>query len=205
MELFNIIKPDMVNDSESFEFYMNYMRFKLNIEIDSMFYLLDWPSVAQTLYDLDFNIASVYSDNQVMKRKQLFTTILGYYLYYYNQPAIISLFHIDNVEEYNLQQLVSLKKELRQRYVVNSDKYYIRILNESIIDYSKPFNTIDLGRVETDVVRIPSSQDFFNPDYNMVFFNKLHFPDPDIIAINREKMYLHSIGAFDEKKLVKIK
>lgn len=201
MDLFNIIKPDMVNDTESMEFYINYLKYKLNIEIHEMYYLPDWHLVAQKLYDLD--LKNCNSDS--IKRKQLLTTILGYFIRFNDEPAMLSLYHLDKIDGNDLIQLFNLKKELRRRYVINNDKYYIRILNESIIDYSKPLSEIDLKTLESDIVRIPCNEEFYDPEYNMVFFNKLHFPDPDISVINREREFLDSINAFDEKRLVKRK
>ena len=203
MDFFNIIKPDMVNDTESMEFYINYLKYKLNIEIDKMYYLPDWPSVAQKLYDLD--LKNCDSDSEIIKKRQLLTTILGYYIRFSNEPAKVSLYYLDKIDENDLIQLSNLKKELRRRYVINNDKYYIKILNESIIDYSRPLSKIDLKTLETDIVRVPFDTEFSVPGYNMVFFNKLHFPDPDISVINRESVFLNSINAFDEKRLVKRK
>jgi len=203
MYLFNIIKPDMVNDTESMEFYIHYLKYKLNIEIDKMYYLADWPSVAQKLYDLDLKNCDL--DSEIIKKRQLLTTILGYYIRFSNEPAMVSLYYLDKIDKNDLIQLSNLKKELRRRYVINNDKYYIKILNESIIDYSRPLSKIDLKTLETDIVRVPFDTEFSVPGYNMVFFNKLHFPDPDISVINRESVFLNSINAFDEKRLVKRK
>lgn len=203
MEVFNILKPDMIRNKEALNFYFDYMLNGFGIDIKKMYYIQDWVSISKKIYELDACDSNLLSQDIIEKRKKLLITILGYYLYYKNQQAIISLYSVDIEKPNILNQLRSFKKELRNRYVLNTDRYYLRILNLSEINLELPLKLIDLQNIETETIIVPSSEYFDNPNYDMVFFNKIHFPDPNIETVQKELKILRENDIFNEESFVR--
>lgn len=203
MEVFNILKPDMIRNKEALNFYFDYMLNRFGIDIKKMYYIQDWVSISKKIYELDACDSNLLSQDIIEKRKKLLITILGYYLYYKNQQAIISLYSVDIEKPNILNQLRSFKKELRNRYVLNTDRYYLRILNLSEINLELPLKLIDLQNIETETIIVPSSEYFDNPNYDMVFFNKIHFPDPNIETVQKELKILRENDIFNEENFVR--
>lgn len=203
MEVFNILKPDMIRNKEALNFYFDYMLNRFGIDIKKMYYIQDWVSISKKIYELDACDSNLLSQDIIEKRKKLLITILGYYLYYKNQQAIISLYSVDIEKPNILNQLRSFKKELRNRYVLNTDRYYLRILNLSEINLELPLKLIDLQNIETETIIVPSSEYFDNPNYDMVFFNKIHFPDPNIETVQKELKILRENDLFNEESFVR--
>lgn len=203
MEVFNILKPDMIRNKEALNFYFDYMLNRFGIDIKKMYYIQDWVSISKKIYELDACDSNLLSQDIIEKRKKLLITILGYYLYYKNQQAIISLYSVDIEKPNILNQLRSFKKELRNRYVLNTDRYYLRILNLSEINLELPLKLIDLQNIETETIIVPSSEYFDNPNYDMVFFNKIHFPDPNIETVQKELKILRENDIFNEESFVR--
>lgn len=203
MEVFNILKPDMISNKEALDFYFDYMLNRFEIDITKMYYIQNWVSISKKIYELDVCDSNLLSHNIIEKRKRLLITILGYYLYYKNQKAIITLYNVDIKKPYILNQLSVFKKELRTRYVLNTDKYYLRILNLSEINLELPLKSIDLQNIKTETIIVPSSENFDNPNYDMVFFNKIHFPDPNIETIQKELRILRENDIFNEENFVR--
>lgn len=202
MEIFNILKPDMIKDKEALSFYFEYMEMKFGINITKMYYIQDWIAISRIIYEMDVCNLKLSSEEIKQRRKQILITILGYYMYYKNQQAIINLYNVDIKNPNILNQLSTFKKELRKRYVINTDKYYLKILNTSEIDFSLPLKLINLQNVKTETVIIPFSEEFNDPNYDMIFFNRIHFPDPNIGAIQNELRILNQNNIFDEDNLV---
>ena len=203
MEVFNILKPDMIRNKEALNFYFDYMLNRFGIDIKKMYYIQDWVSISKKIYELDACDSNLLSQDIIEKRKKLLITILGYYLYYKNQQAIISLYSVDIEKPNILNQLRSFKKELRNRYVLNTDRYYLRILNLSEINLELPLKLIDLQNIETETIIVPSSEYFDNPNDDMVFFNKIHFPDPNIETVQKELKILRENDIFNEESFVR--
>lgn len=203
MEVFNILKPDMIRNKEALNFYFDYMLNRFGIDIKKMYYIQDWVSISKKIYELDACDSNLLSQDIIEKRKKLLITILGYYLYYKNQQAIISLYSVDIEKPNILNQLRPFKKELRNRYVLNTDRYYLRILNLSEINLELPLKLIDLQNIETETIIVPSSEYFDNPNYDMVFFNKIHFPDPNIETVQKELKILRENDIFNEESFVR--
>lgn len=203
MEVFNILKPDMIRNKGALNFYFDYMLNRFGIDIKKMYYIQDWVSISKKIYELDACDSNLLSQDIIEKRKKLLITILGYYLYYKNQQAIISLYSVDIEKPNILNQLRSFKKELRNRYVLNTDRYYLRILNLSEINLELPLKLIDLQNIETETIIVPSSEYFDNPNYDMVFFNKIHFPDPNIETVQKELKILRENDIFNEESFVR--
>lgn len=200
MELYNIIKPDMICDEEALNFYFSFMKSEFGININKMYYLDDWVYISKLIYELDLCNMNLNSEEIIKKRKKLLTTILGYYLFYKNKCAVISLFDVDLQKKDILKDLDFLKKELRKRFVLKTDKYYLKILNRSEIDYSLPLTSINLDNIKVESVVVHSCEDFNDPNYEMIFFNKLHFPDPDVCYINKELGAIKQTNLFKEQK-----
>lgn len=196
MKLFNVIKPDMVNDIEAMAFYFECLKNNFYVEEYSMYSIKSWVDLSKKLYFFD-------SNQDLSKKKQILTTILGYYLLYNDESAIVNLYDVENINQEKLRQLYDLKKQLRKRYVLNTDKYYIRILNENIIDYAKPLDELQLEILDYEIVKVPFNNEYDVNGFRMAFFNKLHFPDPNFYIVNRELSLLASENVFEQKNLVK--
>lgn len=203
MELFNILKPDILNDQEALEFYFTNMKKRFNISDISLFQIDNWIEISKLIYEQDFNSSNLNEEDILKKRKQILTTILGYYIYYQNAQAYLSLYNINNVDENVLKSLSIFKKELRKNFVLNTNKYYLKILNSYDIDYSLSLSSIDLANIDTKTVVIPPWQEFTGIDYQMIFFNKIHFPNPYFSDIFTELQIIEQNDILNENKLVR--
>lgn len=202
MKLFNIIKPDMLNDEASLRFYLERMKKDFGIEIRDMYYLGDWTRIAKLIYELDLQMTQTDPAKILERRKQLLVSILGYDTYFRNQGAVVTLYDAPENRENILQELKAFKKELRELFVNNTDKYYIRILNEPEIDYSQPLEKMDLSKIKTEVIVVPPHVELPDPNLKMAFFNHMHFPECDPEAINRELNLLKDEGILEEKNQI---
>lgn len=192
MKLFNVIKPDMVEDIESLTYYFEYLKNNFNVKECNMYSLKSWVSLSKKLYFFD-------SNKDLTKKKQILTTIFGYYLLYNDESAVVNLYDVENINQEKLRQLYDLKKQLRKRYVLNTDKYYIRILNEDNIDYTEPLEMLQLETLDYEIVKVPFNREYDVNGFRMAFFNKLHFPDPYFDVVNKELSLLTSENVFEQK------
>lgn len=201
MKMFNIIKPDMINDDESIDYYLNFMNLN-GITFNNSYYLNNWIETSKLIYEIDNN-SNLSDQEKITKRKKTLVTIMGYNLFYKNMPAIINIFDLNPTQQNVLNKMALFKKELRAKYVINTDKYYLKILNESEIDFSQPLQCIDIDRIQTQLILVPFNEEFSQPHYDMVFFNKIHVPDPNISIIRKEFDIINCNNVFDNKTLVR--
>jgi hypothetical protein len=71
MELFSIIKPDMVNDKNALNFYFQAMKENFGIDIKNMYWLKNWIEVSKLLYELEIDTEKNIEEIRA-KRKQLY-------------------------------------------------------------------------------------------------------------------------------------
>lgn len=199
MEVFNIIKPDMLNDLESFDYYLNTMQERFKINIEHLYIIPDWIKIAKLIYESDLQSSELNSEKLIEKRRELLITILGYNLYFKNQKAAVALYNIPINKKEVLEELTKFKKELRKKYVYQSAKHYIKIQNESEINYNMPLEDIDISKIKIETKTFPGESDELqDEEFKMAFFNRLHFPDANVESISRELKILRSQGIIPE-------
>lgn len=204
MEVFNIFKPDMISDKEALKYYFNYMEKDLKIKEQQLYKISNWTMLSKEMYEKDLKEQQLDLEEELIKRKQLLTTILGYHLFYRNEMAAVNLYKLEkNDINLTLYKLSAFKKELRKRFVYDTDKFYLKITNWSDIDIKAPLNQIDLDLIKSSYLTLPSTRNFDNPDYSMIFFNKLHFPNPNVESIERELEILRTHGIISENNILK--
>lgn len=202
MLAFNIIKPDMLDNKDSLNFYFDYMNSNFDIDEVRLYEITNWTELAKQIYELEVE-KSITTIEKLQKRKQILTTILGYHIYFPKNTAMLSIYNVEDDNLKTLEELTKFKKSLRKNYVYNTDKYYLRIKNEKIVDYSKPLQSVNLNSISTDNLVIPNNQDLNDDSFSMIYFNKLHFPDPNITVINSELDVLKRNDIINIKKLVR--
>lgn len=203
MKTLNILKPDCFDDMDTVEYYLCEL-FKIE-EIGNVgFYQLpNWTMLAKQLYELDVveNCGSI--EEKSIKRRNFLTTLKGYDLFYNNMSGIISLINITSNEMEALIKLDKLKKQLRKLYVLETDRHYLKFENESELDYNLSLSQFDLSTIEISHIKIPHDADFFCTDYDMVFFNKIHSPDPNLYIVKKEIELLKENESFNSKRKIK--
>lgn len=204
MKAFNIFKPDMIIDKEALRYYFNYLEKELKIETQQLYKISNWTSLCKTLYEDDLKDQNLGKEQEMIKRKQLLITILGYHLFYKNKMAAVNLYELDmNNLDLVLFKLNAFKKELRKKYVYDTDKYYLKILNWSDVDIEKPLNQIDLNLIRTKHIIVPSTANIKESEYSMIFFNKLHFPNPNVESLGKELKLLKASGVIEKDNILK--
>ena len=71
------------------------------------------------------------------------------------------------------------------------------------IDFDSPLKSINLDNIQTKVLSVPYWEEILNPKYNMIFFNKIHFPDPNIEEVRKEIDILRENGVVSKNNLVR--
>lgn len=203
MKTLNILKPDCFDNIDTVEYYLSEL-FKIQ-EIDNVeFYQLpNWIMLAKQLYELDVVENCKDVEEKHKRRKKLLTTLKGYDLFYNNREGVISLININSNEMETLSKLDKLKKQLRNLYVLETDRYYLKFENENDLDFDSTLPQFDLSTIETSHLKISYDSDFDNADYDMVFFNKLHSPDPNPYIVRKEIELLSDNEAFCIKRKIK--
>lgn len=202
MKTFNILKPDMLENDSIVAYYLELLNKELGITLNENYYIENWIDFSKLVYELDLTCNNLSLEEIRSKRKQLLTTIKGYELFYGNKKAVAALYDIECNVESTLQKLSLLKKMIRQKYVYHTDRVYIKFLNEKEIDFNSPLCKIPLEEISVDICIMAHDKELNDPSYNMAFFNKLHFPDPNPICIGREIKLLTEEGIIKENNKV---
>ena len=198
MRGFYLLKPDMLCDSDAFNFYLDYINNSKIITAKNFYVIDDWIKLSKLLYEPDIDNMSLVELRKL--RKQMLVTIKGYDLFYKNKEAIFSEIDIHDLSR--LQELFDFKKELRKRFVYGENKNYISF--KSDIDFDKRLIDIDLDMIECETLTVGASENVIDNDYNMIFFNKIHFPDPNVGAINRDLGCIDDCNIVRDSNLIKI-
>ena len=193
MVVFYLLKPDILNDTLALDYYYNYLE-ENNIKIYDEYLINNWIELSKVLYEPDME-----TDIDKIKtiRKQMITTIKGYQLFYEDKAKICIL----EADESKLQELYNFKKALRKRFVYNNDKYYL--VFEEDIPLDRKISDIDIENIRCRTIVVPSNMEVNG--YDMIYFNKIHFPDPYKEAIIRDLKIIEEIGVVDEKNKMKRK
>lgn len=196
---FYIFKPDMVLSKESIAYYISEMKKNNNVDILEFYNIEDWTKLSKVLYEPDDRSITLNELKEL--RKRMLTTIKGYQEFYSNTNAILNIIEIKDCNR--LQELYDFKKELRKKFVYNERKVYLKFnnLTDEILE-----NKLENCNVEEinckyemcDVNQIPSNQEF-----NLIYFNKIHFPDPQTTLIKRDLKLIKEAGIIKPKNLIK--
>ena len=189
MLVFYLLKPDILDDKASLDYYYKYLESQ-NLKIYDEYTINNWINLSKLLYE-PYNINDI--EKLKIIRKQMITTIKGYQMFY-DDKAIISILEADKNK---LQELYNFKKDLRKRFVYNNDKYYL--VFEEDIPLDKKICDIDIENIKCKAIVVPNNVDI--NEGNMIYFNKIHFPDPTVEAINRDLKIIEENGVVDNNKV----
>ncbi|HIR58665.1 MAG TPA: hypothetical protein IAB38_01305 [Candidatus Onthousia excrementipullorum] len=206
MNVINIIKPDALNNEVSLRYYFKNVINIENIKSIKLYYMDNWTKIASMIYEYDVMMSS---GNCLELRKKLLTSIMGYYHIYPKNNGIVVLFNINDINNDNittsLQKLYQLKKDIRKKYVSNTDLYYLKFLNEDDITFDKPLYDIDLSGLKVDIKKFPANFPYDDPAYKMIFFNQIHGPNPNSLdEIKHSVKILNNEDVINEKRLMKV-
>lgn len=191
----------MLDHYDSMKFYFDYINSKFDNNVN-LYKIRSWTEISKQIYELE--VSNISTDIEKLKRrKELLVSILGYHIYYPKNMALLCLYNVANSNNKVLFELENFKKELRKRYVYNTDKHFLRIHEENLPNYSESLKNIDLNLISADYMVLSNNQELCDDTFSMIYFNKLHFPDPNINAINKEIQILNQNGIINNKNLVR--
>ena len=78
----------------------------------------------------------------------------------------------------------------------------MNIKNSDIIPYEDKITTYDLSNLDLEFIVLPPNASINDERFNMIFFNKIHFPDPDSISLRKDMDLLKDYGVFEEKNKI---
>ena len=189
MRAFYLFKPDILNDIEALNYCYSFLN-NQGIEIKGEYLINNWIDISKLLYEPS-NETDI--DKIKLLRKQMLTTIKGYQIAYKDEAIVI----IIEVEEELLPLLFNFKKELRKKYVYGEEKMYLLFENELPLD--NKLSDINLEKIKCTSILVPKLIDI--QGYNLVYFNKIHFPDPTKAAVNRDLRIIEEHGNLEEIKV----
>ena len=196
MRGFYLLKPDMFTSQEALAYYMDYVKNNDNIKSTEFYEIPDWITLSKILYEPNNNIPL----EELKKiRMQMLVSIKGYDLFYKDKGGLLNC--IDIKDPTKLQELFDFKKELRRRYVYQEKKNYIQFLND--INLERKLIDIDLSQMDCLTRTVEHDEEIEDPNYHLIFFNKIHFPDPTIEAIERDLDCIDYFGVTKAKNLIK--
>lgn len=198
MKVFYILKPDMLRNRDALKYYENGVLDSLFVHEAEFFYIRDWMEFSKLLYDQDDDLTL---DELKAKRKKVLTTILGYRKYFEGESAVLNTFEIPD-DEKCLKELFDFKKRLRKLFVYGTDQHFVSIKDSNDISYENKIVTYDLSKLDLEYRILPSNASMNDEKFNMIFFNKIHFPDPDSVSLKKDMELLRSYGVFEEKNKI---
>lgn len=187
MKAFYILKPDIFDDIEALKYYIDFVNAETYVNFDEFYEINDWVELSRILYEPRFE----KNDLRLFDlRKKIMSTIIGYNSLYKNKKALLSIVETSSISD--LQKLYDFKKELRRKYVYNKKMYYLEY--QSYIDFDKKLIDIDINEIK---VKISCSRENMQ-NYNEIFLNKIHFPDPNIESVNEDAKCLVKAGIINK-------
>lgn len=198
MKVFYILKPDMLRNRDALKYYENGVLDSLFVHDAEFFYIRDWTEFSKLLYDQDEDLTL---EQLKEKRKKVLTTILGYKKYFEGESAVLNTFEIPD-DEKCLKELFDFKKRLRRLFVYGTEQHFVNIKNSDIIPYEDKITTYDLSGLDLEFIVLPPNGSINDERFNMIFFNKIHFPDPDSISLRKDMDLLKDYGVFEEKNKI---
>lgn len=198
MKVFYILKPDMLRNRDALKYYENGVLDSLFVHDAEFFYIREWTEFSKMLYDQDENLTLEQLKD---KRKKVLTTILGYIKYFNGESAVLNTFNIPD-DEKCLKELFDFKKRLRKLFVYGTDQHFVSISNSDIISFQNKIITYDLDELDLEYRILPSNAVMDDERFGMIFFNKIHFPDPDSVSLKKDLELLREYGVFEEKNKI---
>lgn len=200
MKVFYILKPDMLFDSKAINYYKKGVLKNLFVSNSEFFKIKNWDEFSKLLYDQDVNLKM---EELISQREKILTTILGYKNYFPFENAILNTFDIPD-DDKCLKQLFDFKKKLRQKFVYNTNQYFVNIKDNNL-PYENKIITYDLDNLDLEYKVLGPTEVMHDNRFKMIFFNKIHFPDPDYISLKNDFNLLEDYGVFkDVNRVYKI-
>lgn len=196
---FYIFKPDMVLSKESIDYYISEMKKNNNVDILEFYNIEDWTKLSKILYEPDDRSISLKELKEL--RKRMLTTIKGYQEFYSNTNAILNIIEIKDCNR--LQELYDFKKELRKKFVYNERKVYLKFNNLTDEILENKLENCNIEEINCEYETCDLNQTPSNQEFNLIFFNKIHFPDPKITLIKRDLKLIKEAGIIKPKNLIK--
>ncbi len=183
MKAFYILKPDCLQRKEVLEYYRKLLYDIKYIRNIQQYQISSWKNLSCLIYEP--NDSLVASLDIVKIRKQMLTTIKGYNIFY-DDTAIINIFDVEN-DISLLKELEKIKYDIRKKFVLNTDKNYIKFLNLNDNDLlCNRLIDIDIDKLKVDCVRLNFDQVMEDENYKLAFFNCIHFPEPEVEFIEKD-------------------
>lgn len=183
MKAFYILKPDSLERKDVIEAYKKLIGSQEYIKNRQQYIINSWVDLSCLLYEPQ-NI-DLIGDEKRKLRLNMLTTIKGYDYLYPNKPAVIDMFDIPN-EIQCLIFLNNIKYRIRKEYVLNTSKNYIKFLNLTRKMLTKELKNIDVRNLDISHIRTNHDVNLEIKDYYLAYMNCIHFPDPNIEAIERD-------------------
>ena len=200
MKAFYLLKPDMLKNKYFLEKYKEMISNSGFLKSEGLYNVGNWVQLSKRLYDVYPSESRGIPNDEW--RKKMLITIMGYYKYYRDDDALIDIIQVD---ENDLEKMEALKKEYRKLYVYNREKYFINIENNDDINYNNYMDHIDLSSVKANYYEMLEHSDITELNgYNLILFNKIHFPDPNKNDIERDQDIIQEY-ALSKKKILKVR
>jgi hypothetical protein len=115
----------------------------------------------------------------------MITTIKGYDYLYKDAPAIIDIFDVDT-SILTLKQLEEIKKYIRYRYVLDTDRNFIKFRDLSNEMLLKKLSEIPISDLNISHLKLGYDDILLGSGYSLAHFNCIHFPEPNEKEIERD-------------------
>ena len=201
MILFNVIKPDMLINKKTLEYYFASLSKIDKFSLKELYIVEDWILLSKLLYEIEI-IKYEKEQEKRERRKELITTIKGYDLCYPEHYAVLVTFTLNSEITDALETMCKLKKEIRKKFVYETDKHYLKYLDQNL-DFSNRLFDIEIENISVEHKVIPYSIDFNHPEYYMIYFNCLHCCDPIIENVQKESQIIANAQIIREKNILK--
>lgn len=196
MKAFYILKPDAIERPEVLQAYETIIASEEYIKNRNQYLIDSWVDLSCKLYE---PINKNLSKKTLLEiRKQLLTTIKCYDYLYQDKKAVIDIFDIPNDVEI-LKRLEKIKYLIRARYVLNTDKNFIKFLDLSKKELLKELKDIDIRKLNISHIRVNSDEIVDDIDYNLAYLNCIHISDPDEVSIGRDLDIIESSNVLTKK------
>ncbi len=196
MKAFYILKPDAVERPEVLKAYQTIISSQEYIKNRSQYLINSWVDLSCKMYD-PIN-KNMQKEELINRRKKLLTTIKGYDYLYQDKNAIIDIFDVPEDEEI-LKKLEAIKYSIREQYVLNTDKNYLKFLNLEDESLLKKLEEIDVRAIDIEHIKINYKESINIEGYNLACLNCIHTPDPDEVSIRRDFDIIESSKVLTKK------
>ena len=181
MKAFYILKPDALGRKDVIDAYKEMIESQEYVKNRQQYIIDSWIDLSCLLYEPQNK--NMEDDEKINLRLRMLTTIKGYDYLYQDKPAVVDVFDVPNKSEF-LNLLNDIKYCIRREYVANTPKNYIKFLNLTRDILINELKDIDVRNL--NILHIKTNPDVDIEDYALACMNCIHFPDPNVEAIERD-------------------